>query len=115
MAPDIAAKLFDPFFTTKGDAGTGLGVPQVVAFMLASGGMVCARTEPGAGTCLICDFRRETKVPFYRSQSVRWIVKRRKYFLWRQTRQFESDAAARKPLRIVSIRPVGFGRMNKRR
>jgi hypothetical protein len=50
MSPEIVEHLFDPYFTTKGDSGTGLGVPQVVAFMRASGGCVCVRTEPGAGT-----------------------------------------------------------------
>lgn len=51
MSPEIVEHLFDPFFTTKGDAGTGLGIPQVLAFMRASGGTVCVSTEPGAGTC----------------------------------------------------------------
>jgi signal transduction histidine kinase len=51
MSSDVVEHLFDPYFTTKGDAGTGLGVPQVVAFMRASGGTVCVSTEPGAGTC----------------------------------------------------------------
>jgi hypothetical protein len=51
MSADVVKQLFDPYFTTKGDAGTGLGVPQVVAFMRASGGSVCVSTEPGVGTC----------------------------------------------------------------
>lgn len=51
MPPEVAEHLFDPYFTTKGDAGTGLGLPQVVAFMRRSGGTICASTEPGVGTC----------------------------------------------------------------
>ena len=51
MPPDVAAHLFDPYFTTKGEAGTGLGLPQVVAFMRALGGTVCVSTEAGRGTC----------------------------------------------------------------
>lgn len=50
MPPEIAGHLFDPYFTTKGEAGTGLGVPQVAAFMRSSGGSVCVSTEPGVGT-----------------------------------------------------------------
>ena len=50
MPPEIVRHLFDPYFTTKGEAGTGLGVPQVAAFMRSSGGTVCVDTEPGAGT-----------------------------------------------------------------
>ncbi len=51
MSAEIAEHLFDRYFTTKGDAGTGLGVPQVVAFMRACGGTVRVTTEPGTGTC----------------------------------------------------------------
>jgi signal transduction histidine kinase len=51
MPPEVLEHLFDPYFTTKWEADTGLGVPQVVAFMRASGGTVCVSTEPGAGTC----------------------------------------------------------------
>jgi signal transduction histidine kinase len=51
MPPEVLEHLFDPYFTTQGEAGTGRGVPQVVAFMRASGGTVCVSTGPGAGTC----------------------------------------------------------------
>jgi signal transduction histidine kinase len=50
MPPEVARHLFDPYFTTKGEAGTGLGVPQVAAFMRACGGHVSVSTAPGAGT-----------------------------------------------------------------
>jgi signal transduction histidine kinase len=51
MPPEVVEHLFDPYFTTKGDAGTGLGVPQVLAFMRASNGTIGVSTVPGAGTC----------------------------------------------------------------
>jgi signal transduction histidine kinase len=51
MSAEIVEHLFDPYFTTKGEAGTGLGVPQVVAFMRASGGTLCVSTEAGVGSC----------------------------------------------------------------
>jgi signal transduction histidine kinase len=51
MPPEVVEHLFDPYFTTQGDAGTGLGVPQVLAFMRASGGTLGVSTVPGAGTC----------------------------------------------------------------
>jgi signal transduction histidine kinase len=50
MSPEVAHHLFDRYFTTKGEAGTGLGVPQVAAFMRSLGGTVCVSTEPGVGT-----------------------------------------------------------------
>jgi signal transduction histidine kinase len=50
MPPEVLEHLFEPYFTTKGDAGTGLGVPQVLAFVRASGGSVCVSSEPGVGT-----------------------------------------------------------------
>jgi signal transduction histidine kinase len=50
MTPEIVQHVFDPYFTTKGKAGTGLGVPQVAAFMRSSGGTMCLNTDPGVGT-----------------------------------------------------------------
>jgi signal transduction histidine kinase len=50
MSPDVAQRVFDPFFTTKGERGTGLGLPQVCAFMQRIGGLVRVASERGTGT-----------------------------------------------------------------
>lgn len=50
MPDDVAQRAFDPFFTTKGDKGTGLGVPQVGAFMRRIGGHISISSEFGRGT-----------------------------------------------------------------
>jgi signal transduction histidine kinase len=50
MSAEVVRKAFDPFFTTKGDRGTGLGLPQVRAFMRLVGGHVSISSEPGIGT-----------------------------------------------------------------
>ena len=50
MSPDVAQRVFDPFFTTKGERGTGLGLPQVCAFMQRIGGYVRVASERGVGT-----------------------------------------------------------------
>jgi signal transduction histidine kinase len=50
MPDHIARRVFDPFFTTKGEKGTGLGVPQVGAFMRYIGGHVTVSSEQGRGT-----------------------------------------------------------------
>jgi signal transduction histidine kinase len=77
MSPEIVEHLFDPYFTTKGAAGTGLGVPQVLAFMRASGGTVCVSTEPGAGTCFDLRFPvadgREAAPDDHWRQIDRWV------------------------------------------
>jgi len=77
MSADVVEQLFDPYFTTKGDAGTGLGLPQVVAFMRSSGGSVCVSTEPGAGTCFDLRFPADHGAPADRSdqwrQVDRWV------------------------------------------
>ena len=50
MHPEVTRRVFDPFFTTKGERGTGLGLPQVSAFMRRLGGHVSIASERGAGT-----------------------------------------------------------------
>ena len=52
MSADVVQRIFDPFFTTKGDKGTGLGLPQVRAFMSLIGGYVSVTSEPGFGTTI---------------------------------------------------------------
>ena len=45
MPPETLKRIFDPFFTTKGELGTGLGLPQVCAFMRLIGGHVSVASE----------------------------------------------------------------------
>ena len=52
MSAEVARRAFDPFFTTKGEDGTGLGLPQVHAFMRLIGGGVSVVSEPGVGTAV---------------------------------------------------------------
>ena len=50
MSREVIDRVFDPYFTTKGDGGTGLGVPQVQAFMRQAGGYVTVDSKVGQGT-----------------------------------------------------------------
>jgi signal transduction histidine kinase len=50
MPAEVVRKVFDPFFTTKGENGTGLGLPQVCAFMRLIGGHISVASGPGVGT-----------------------------------------------------------------
>ena len=50
MSTEVRERIFDPYFTTKGEAGTGLGVPQVDALMRHVGGYVTVRSAIGHGT-----------------------------------------------------------------
>ena len=42
MTKDVMKNIFEPFFTTKGKSGTGLGIPQVCAFIRQTGGRLIA-------------------------------------------------------------------------
>jgi signal transduction histidine kinase len=50
MLPEVIRRVFDPFFTTKGEGGTGLGLPQVSAFMRLINGHISIASERGLGT-----------------------------------------------------------------
>jgi signal transduction histidine kinase len=50
MTKQVVQKIFEPFFTTKGEKGTGLGIPQVGAFMRHVGGHVAVTSELGLET-----------------------------------------------------------------
>jgi signal transduction histidine kinase len=50
MIPEVTRRVFDPFFTTKGERGTGLGLPQVSAFMRLINGHVSIASDRGVGT-----------------------------------------------------------------
>ena len=50
MSVDVMRRIFDPFFTTKAGTGTGLGVPQVNAFMTQIGGFMRIDSAIGKGS-----------------------------------------------------------------
>src|SRR3546814_17184745 len=50
MPDHVARRVFETFFTTKGEKGTGIGVPQVRAFMHHIGGHTTVTSELGRGT-----------------------------------------------------------------
>lgn len=53
MDAETLSRVFEPYFTTKPvGAGTGLGLPQVMAFARQSGGEVRIDSTPGTGTCV---------------------------------------------------------------
>jgi signal transduction histidine kinase len=50
MSEQVVRRISEPFFTTKGEKGTGLGIPQVCAYMRHVGGHVNVASELGLGT-----------------------------------------------------------------
>jgi two-component system, NtrC family, sensor kinase len=50
MTDEVLRRALEPFFTTKGEAGTGLGLPQVYGFMQQIGGTMHIASAPGKGT-----------------------------------------------------------------
>jgi signal transduction histidine kinase len=52
MSREVIERISEPFFTTKGEKGTGLGIPQVCAFMRHLGGHACIASNPGRGTTI---------------------------------------------------------------
>lgn len=50
MPEKVAKRIFEPLFTTKGEKGSGLGVPQVWAFMRHIGGHISVVSEQNRGT-----------------------------------------------------------------
>jgi two-component system NtrC family sensor kinase len=50
MPAEVRRRALEPFFSTKGEAGTGLGLPQVYGFMQQSDGALEIESAPGKGT-----------------------------------------------------------------
>ncbi len=51
MEAEVLQRVFEPYFTTKAvGVGSGLGLPQVRAFAVQSGGAATIRSERGVGT-----------------------------------------------------------------
>lgn len=56
MSEAVRRNILDPFFTTKPDSGTGLGIPQVHAFVEHAGGFMRIDTEEGEGSTVALYF-----------------------------------------------------------
>ena len=52
MSAEVRRRALEPFYTTKGEAGTGLGLPQVYGFMEQLGGSMTLDSAPGGGTAV---------------------------------------------------------------
>lgn len=50
MPEEVRRKVADPFFTTKHGSGTGLGIPQVQAFVERAGGFMTIDSVEGEGS-----------------------------------------------------------------
>jgi two-component system, NtrC family, sensor kinase len=50
MPNEVKRRALEPFYTTKGEAGTGLGLPQVYGFMQQLGGDLAIDSVLGQGT-----------------------------------------------------------------
>ncbi len=61
MDEETKAHVFDPFFTTKGEAGNGLGLSQVFAFMERSSGTINLYTQLDEGSQFSLYFPRHNK------------------------------------------------------
>ena len=76
MSRTVLRKIFEPYFTTKGEAGTGLGVPQVCAFVQQMGGLIDVKSAVGKGTTFDIAFPVEPTAapvePVWR-QVDRWV------------------------------------------
>jgi signal transduction histidine kinase len=54
MPPEVKARIFEPYYTTKRiGKGTGLGLPQVIDFIKASGGHIEVESEVGQGSSFL--------------------------------------------------------------
>lgn len=58
MSQDVLRQALEPFFSTKGDAGTGLGLPQVYGFARQVGGDLTIESTVGKGTTIRLLFPR---------------------------------------------------------
>lgn len=59
MDSETISRAVEPFFTTKPvGSGTGLGLSQVLGFVVQSGGQVTIESEPGTGTSVKLSFPR---------------------------------------------------------